>query len=177
MESEEALPASNTPAWMRFILGRSPAWTLVRVLLLVFVALVVFKFILLPIRVTGDSMFPTCRNGQIKFVNQLAYLKHPPQRGDIVAAEFEGRRVLLLKRIVGLPGETLQVYNGEVYINGKKLDEPYVNGKIPGPTNKGYGSTREPIPLGPTEYMVIGDNRPISEGYIKDEKQIVGKVL
>jgi len=161
---------------MRLIVGRSPRWTTVRVLFLIFVSLIVFKFVLLPIRVTGDSMYPTCRNGQIKLVNQLAYFRQKPERGDIVAVEFEGRRVLLLKRIIGLPGELFQVYEGEVYIDNKKLSEPYTRGKIPGPDNRSLGNM-DPIRLGKTEYMVIGDNRSISEGYLKDEKQIVGKLL
>jgi signal peptidase I len=177
MDMEGVSPTTyRSPAWMRLIIGRSPGWTIVRILFLILISIVVFKFILLPIRVTGSSMLPTCRNGQIKFVNQLAYLRRQPERGDIVAVEFEGRRVLLLKRIVGLPGETFQVREGEVYIDGKRLEEAYTQGKILAPDNKGYGST-DPIPLGKTEYMVIGDNRPISEGYIKDEKQIIGKVL
>ena len=61
--------------------------------------------------------------------------------------------------------------------NNEKLDEPYAHGKIPSPTGKGFGSTREPIQLGPAEYMVIGDNRLVSEGFIKDRRHIVGKVL
>ncbi|HTG45957.1 MAG TPA: signal peptidase I [Verrucomicrobiae bacterium] len=177
MDAEEPSPAARSPNWLRFIYGRNPALTLVRILSLIFISIVVFKFVLLPIRVTGQSMFPTYRNGQIRFVNRLNYLWKAPQRGDIVAVEFQGKEVLLLKRIVGLPGEHFHVFNGELYINGQKLVEPYANGKVLSPNNKGLGSTREVINLGPTEYMVIGDNRPVSEGYIKDGKQIVGKVL
>jgi signal peptidase I len=169
-------PTSKGPYWLRYVFGRNPAWTLVRILFVTFVVLVLFKFVLLPIRVTGDSMFPNYRNGQIKFANKLAYLKHPPKRGDVVAVEFAGREVLLLKRIVGLPGETVQVKSGDVYINGKRLEEPYANGKIPAPDRNRLGRS-DPIPLGPSEYMVVGDNRPISEGYIKQEREIIGKVF
>jgi signal peptidase I len=176
MDTEAAPPSDDAPGLMRFIVGRNPGWTLVRILFLVLISLVLFKFVLVPIRVTGESMFPTCRNGQIKFVNRLAYLRHKPRRGDIVAVEYQGPKVLLLKRIIGLPGETFQVLDGDIYIDGAKLIEPYVNGKIPAPDNKGYGSSK-PIPLGRTEYMVVGDNRTISEGYIKDENQILGKIL
>jgi signal peptidase I len=174
MQTEAAPEQVHTPFWLRFIFGRNPSWTLVRILFVVFVTLIVFKFILLPIRVTGESMFPNYQNGQVRFVNRLAFKKHPPRRGDVVAVEFEGREVLLLKRIIGLPGETFQVRDGDVFINGRPLDEPYANGKI-SVTNR-LGST-DPIPLGPDEYMVIGDNRSISEGYIKKQSEIVGKVL
>jgi signal peptidase I len=176
MQTEAPQEQATTPSLLRFIVGRNPTWTVVRILLVVFVTLVVFKFILLPIRVTGESMFPTYRNGQVKFVNRLAYLKNEPQRGDVVAVEFAGKEVLLLKRVIALPGETFQVKNGEVLINGEKLAEPYANGKIPASVGNRLGYT-EPIPMGTKEYMVLGDNRNISEGYIKERRQIIGKVL
>jgi len=175
MEAEGALPENDSPYWLRFIFGKNPSVTLLRIIVLTLVSLIVFKFILLPIRVTGDSMYPTYKNGQIRVVNRIAYTRHTPERGDVVAVEFRGQQVLLLKRIIGLPGERFHVFNGEVYINGEKLSEPYAHGKIAGPTG-GLGTTRQPIDLGPTEYMVIGDNRPISEGFIKDRDQLVGKV-
>jgi signal peptidase I len=161
---------------LRFVFGRNPAWTIVRILLVVFVTLVLFKFVLIPIRVTGDSMYPTYRNGQIKFVNKLAYMNKEPQRGDVVAVELSGREVLLLKRVIAVPGETFQVLNGEVYINGQPIKEPYAVGKIPPQNGKGYGKT-DPIPLGPDEYMILGDNRELSEGYFNKRRQIIGKVL
>ncbi len=167
----------RSPLWSRLIFGKNPNITLLRIFILTMVSIVVFKFILLPIRVTGDSMFPTYKNGQVRFANRLAYLRHSPERGDVVAVDYQGQRVLLLKRIIGLPGERFHVFNGEVYINGELLSEPYAHGKIPGPTGTGLGMTRETINLGPTEYAVIGDNRPISEGFFKYRQQIVGKVL
>lgn len=174
MENEGQTTPS--PAFMRLIFGRNPAWTVVRVLFVVFISIVLFKYVLVPIRVTGESMFPTCRNGQVKFVNKLAYWHHDPQRGDIVAVEFAGKDILLLKRILVLPGETFRVHNGYFYVNEKKLIEPYANGRIPSPTGRGYGSTA-PVKLGPTEYLVMGDNRSVSEGYFKYRREIIGKVL
>jgi signal peptidase I len=176
METEAAPERAHTPLWLRLIFGRNPAWTFVRILFVVFVTLILFKFVLLPIRVTGESMLPNYSPGQIRFVNRLAYSRTPPQRGDVVAVEFAGQEVLLLKRIIARPGETFQVREGEVYINGHKIEEPYAKGRIPSPVPKKLGYT-EPIPLGPDEYMVIGDNRKISEGYIKRGREIVGKVL
>lgn len=146
-----------------------------RVLLVVVISVILFKFVLVPIRVTGDSMLPTYRNGQIRFVNKLAFLRSTPERGDVVAVEFAGKEVLLLKRVIALPGETFQVQNGDVFINGQPLSEPYAKGKIPSLSGKPGSSSA--IPLGPSEYMVVGDNRRISEGYIKDAKQILGKIL
>jgi len=179
MQTEAPPEQIHTPGWLRFVFGRNPAWTIVRILFVVLVSLVVFKFILLPIRVTGESMFPSYRNGQIKFVNRLAYSSESPKRGDVVAVmwdELAGKEVLLLKRVIGMPGETFQVRNGEVLINGKKIEEPYANGKIPSSVSNRLGYT-DPIPLGPAEYMVLGDNRNISEGFIRKRHQILGKLL
>lgn len=176
MQTEGAPEKTHMPWWLRIIFGRNPSWTLVRILFVIFISLILFKFVLLPIRVTGESMLPNYNPGQIRFVNRLAYSKTSPQRADVVAVEFAGQEVLLLKRVIGLPGETFQVREGEVFINGRKIEEPYVKGRIPSNVPKKLGYT-EPIPLGPDEYMVIGDNRKISEGYIKRRREIVGKVL
>lgn len=187
METGATPEQLEAPGWLRFVFGKNPAWTIVRILFVVAATLIVFKFVLIPIRVTGDSMLPTYRDGQIKFVNRLAYVNSSPQRGDVVAAVYkEGarREILLLKRVIGMPGEIFQVENGEVLINGEPLEEPYSIGtisitvKIRGVRGKherpGYSP---PIPLGRNEYMVIGDNRNISEGYIREEGEILGKVL
>jgi signal peptidase I len=165
----------KTPPWyLRYIFGRNPGWTVVRILCAVLVTLVLFKFVLVPIRVTGESMFPTFKNGQIKFVNKLAYRRHDPERGDVVAVEYSGKELLLLKRIVALPGETFRVYKGECYVNGEKLVEPYAHGRIP--SGKGYATT-PPMKLGSTEYVILGDNRKVTEGFFKYRKEIIGKVL
>lgn len=179
MDTEVSPAQVQTPGWLRFVFGKNPAWTIVRILFVVFASLVIFKFVLFPIQVRGESMFPNFRDGQIKFVNRLAYSKKPPQRGDVVAVVWDqlaGKEVLLLKRVIGLPGETFQVRSGEVLINGQKIEEPYASGKIPSSARNRLGYT-DPIPLGPHEYMVLGDNRNISEGYIRQRDQILGRVL
>lgn len=162
---------------LRLVFGKNPTWTVVRILFFVLVTIIVFKFVLIPIRVTGDSMYPTYRDGQIKFVNKLAYRKKDPERGDVVAVEYAGRQILLLKRVIAVPGEVFQVIDGEVWINGERLDEPYTKGKIPPQSGKGLGYTPKAITLGPDEYMILGDNRDLSEGYFNSRKQIIGKVL
>ena len=121
-------------------------------------------------------MFPTYRNGQIKVGNKLAYMKHDPQRGDVVAVEYAGKQVLLLKRVIAVPGETVQVVKGEILINNRPIEEPYARGKIPASSGNRPGYT-DPIPLGADEYMILGDNRELSEGYINKRPQILGKVL
>lgn len=176
MEREAVAAAPQTTGLARFIFGKNPAWTIARILIFTLLALVLTKFVFLPIRVTGDSMSPTFHNGQIKFVNRLAYRHHKPARGDIVAVRYAGPKAVLLKRVIGLPGETIQVIDGYMYINNKKLDEPYAYGRISGPDAKGIGGS-DPHTLGFNQYFVLGDNRPISEWYIKYAHEILGKVF
>src|SRR2546422_9544584 len=113
----------NSPSWVsRIVFGRNPKRTAVRAVLLVILSLVVFKFVLLPIRVVGISMAPNYHHGQINFVNRLAYLKARPKRGDVVAIRINGERALLLKRVIGLPGETVAWEEGIVRINAWPLE-------------------------------------------------------
>ena len=162
------------PHWLRVVaIGRRPKATLVRIALLVVVCFVTFKYCLLPIRVQGISMEPTYRTGQVNLVNCLAYLRHEPQRGDIVSVRFSGKSVMLMKRIIALPGETIEFRLGRAYINGQLLDEPYVKFSC--------DWNHEPEQCGPNEYYVVGDNRsmPFDSHYKgrAERERIVGKVL
>ena len=162
------------PGWLRVIaVGRNPRVTLIRILILVVACFVVFKFILLPLRVTGISMEPTCKDHSINFLNRLDYLAHEPQRGDVVGIRFAGPHVVLMKRIVGLPGETIAFVNGEIFINGAPLAEPYEKNPC--------DWTLPPEKIGPDEYFVVGDNRTMPPqdhvfGRVERER-ILGKVL
>jgi len=165
---------AESPSWLRTILiGRKPERTAVRIVVLVITCFVVFRFVFLPIRVEGASMFPTYKDRRINFVNRLAYLFHEPQRGDVVAIRTSGISIMYMKRIIGLPGETVAFHDGHAYIDGKPLDEPYV--KFPSAWEH---ASRQ---LGPNEYYCVGDNRSMpqadhTEG-IAERERIVGKVL
>ena len=167
--------AAQPPSWLqRVLIGRNPKRTLVRIVILVAVCFLVREFALLPIEVDGPSMLPTYKDRSLNVVNRLAYLLHEPRRGDVVAIGLEaGNHVMYMKRIVGLPGETVAFHQGHLYINGKPMDEPYV--KRPGDWE------REPEPVGPDHYYVVGDNRDMPwEGHIQGRakrERIVGKVL
>lgn len=166
--------------WLRVLaIGRRPKATLIRIAVLVAVCLVTFKFILLPIRVEGISMQPTYHTGQVNCVNRLAYLFHKPQRGDIVSVRLSkpdglaSPSVMYMKRIIGLPGETVAFHGGRVFINGKPLDEPYV--KFP------CDWEHAPIQCGPDQYYVVGDNRSMPfelhmQGRVERDR-IVGKLF
>ncbi len=122
------------------------------ILFTLLIYLVVRTFLFENYRVVGSSMEPTLQNGQFMVVNKLAYRLHPPQRGDIIVLKDpEGIERKLIKRIVGLPGEKLEIREGVVSIDGQPLKEPYI--VDPGLDNEG----QTVIP--PGEYFVMGDNR------------------
>ena len=154
-------------------IGRRPKATLARIIVLVVTCFIVFNFWLLPIRIDGISMLPTYHTGQINCVNRLAYLRHEPRRGDIVSIRLAGPSVMFMKRIIGLPGETVSFQNGRAYINGQPLAEPYA--KLP------CDWQSEPVLCGPTQYYVVGDNRSTSfAGHTQgraERNRIVGKLL
>ena len=162
------------PRWLSIVvMGCNPKATLARVAGLIVTCFIVFKFILLPIRVEGISMLPTYKDRSVNFVNRLAYVWHEPQRGDVVSIRLAGPHVMYLKRIIGLPGETVAFVDGRVLINGEVLDEPYE--KTPCDWNC------PPVKLGPDEYFVVGDNRTMpSDNHVfgkAGRDRIVGKAL
>ena len=168
MDAAEQKP--RYPWYVRMIVGRNPLYTLVRTLIWVFLIFVLFKFVLVGIRVRGQSMEPNFHDGQIKILNRLAYKRHPPKRGDVIAFHADEYNALILKRIIGLPGETVSIHRGgEIFINGKHLDEPYAT--------KGHTSYRGTHTLEPNQYFLFGDNREISEAYSKYGYQLIGKML
>jgi signal peptidase I len=157
------------PWWMVVIFGKNPRRTLLRLSLLVALTFILFKFLVLPIQVSGVSMEPAYLNGKVNFVNQLAYTWARPKRFDVVAIRMPGQRSMLLKRIVGLPGERVALRGGFVYVNGDRLEEPYVR-------LKGFYPPKETT-LEPDHYFVIGDNRSVSVYLPVPVWQIVGKVM
>jgi len=96
-------------------------------LLLAVVAFALIRLAVQNYRIEGPSMEPNLHQGQFLLVNRLAYRLEEPERGDIVVFRHPGsRRRDLIKRVVGLPNEQLEIVRGQVWINGKRLDEPYI---------------------------------------------------
>lgn len=157
----------------RFLFGRNPRATLVRAAALVAAAVVVFGWILLPIRLSGISMQPTYDDGMFDFANRAAFWFREPARGDVVAIRMAGPHVVYVKRIVGLPGERVEIAAGVVTIDGEPLVEPSVVRRAPW--------TMPPVTVGADEYFVIGDNRSMAIenhdfGRVKRDR-IIGKLL
>ena len=157
----------------RLVFGSNPRRTAVRVLVLAAVSFVTFRWVLMPIRAEGISMLPTYRSGSLNLVNRLAFVYGTPQRGDIIAIRLAGPHVLYVKRIVALPGERFSMIQGQAYIDGVPLLEPYVRERRPWD----YAE----VTLTPREYFVIGDNRGMRAsdhdfGRV-DVTRIVGRVI
>ena len=107
-------------------------------------------------KVSGSSMEPTLSDGDNLIVDKISYRIHDPQRFDIIIFPYQYQEnTYYIKRIIGLPGETVYINDaGEIYINGKLLEEDYGLDTIQNP-----GLASEPITLGEDEYFVMGDNR------------------
>lgn len=129
--------------------------------------------------VIGSSMEPELKDGQSVLVNKVIYLRKEPERFDVVVFRYLYKDdEFYVKRIIGLPGETVQITDGEIYIDGSKLEDPFANTPI-----LNARRADKPITLGAEEYFVIGDNRNFSSdsreydvGNVK-KVQILGKAF
>jgi signal peptidase I len=156
-----------------FVFGRNPRATLIRAATTIVAAVVVFGYVLLPMRLQGISMLPTYRDGQINFANRLAYVWREPARGDAVAIRMAGPSVVYVKRIVGLPHERVEIAMGVVLIDGQPLVERAVVNKSPW--------NMPPVTLRDREYFLVGDNRAMAmENHDfgrATRERIIGKLL
>ena len=165
--------------------------------LLALVVLILLQATVRNFKVEGSSMVPTLESGQFLVVDQASFLKFdqerlsrvvpfwkvaesepefafdPPQRGEIIVFQYPKDTTKdFVKRVIGLPGETVEVRSGTVYVDGEAIREPYLQRRD--------GSSAPPLTLGQKEYYVIGDNRRNSNdsrawGSVP-ENNIVGKV-
>ncbi|MFC2036780.1 signal peptidase I [Chloroflexota bacterium] len=122
------------------------------ILLTLLIYVLVRTFLFENYRVLGHSMDSTLQDGQFLVVNKLGFRLHKPERGDIIVFQdphTDKRK--LIKRVIGLPGEVLEVKDGQVFVDSRQLDEPYIT--IPGR----YSHPPSPIP--DDHYFVLGDNR------------------
>ncbi|MBQ7139498.1 MAG: signal peptidase I [Clostridia bacterium] len=128
-------------------------------------ALFLRLFVVSLARIKGRSMLPTLQDRDVALVWRLLYLFRTPRRGDVVICHYPGRRMKRLpfipqafvKRVIGLPGDTVEWLEGELLLNGQPLREPYLD-----PARCRFKRTRPPRTLGPDEYYVLGDNRDSS---------------
>ncbi len=136
-------------------------------IVIVVVVVLIRTFIITPVRVDGDSMKNTLKNGDILLLYKLSSIN----RFDIIVLDEEKDNEKIIKRVIGLPGDTVAIKKGKIYINDKVIDDEYAYGET---------SDYDKVTLGDDEYFILGDNRLISKdsryfGPIK-EKEIKGKI-
>ena len=120
------------------------------------VVFVINTFVVQRTMVSGDSMYPYLHNKDQLMMDKLSYRFHDPERFDIVVFPVvrDGKEEYYIKRVIGLPGETIQIIGDTIYINGKVLKEHYgLEPMVSG------GIAEKPIKLGKDEFFVLGDNR------------------
>lgn len=119
-------------------------------------AVLIMTFVARAFTVDGPSMLPTLHNGERLMIDKISYRLREPQRGEIVVFRYPANpREHFIKRIIGLPGDVVEIRGGRVYINGVALEEPY----LAAPTLGRFGPVRVPE----SRYFVLGDNRNNSE--------------
>lgn len=137
-------------------------------IVIVVVVVLIRTFIITPVRVDGDSMKNTLKNGDILLLYKLGSIN----RLDIIVLDEEKDNEKIIKRVIGLPGETVAIKKGKIYINDKVIDDEYAYGET---------SDYDKVTLEDDEYFILGDNRLISKdsryfGPIK-ENEIKGKIV
>lgn len=148
------------------------------IIFVVIVVLIVNNFLLINAKIPSESMEQTIMTGDRVFGNRLAYLFDKPKRFDIVIFKYpDHEKELFIKRIIGMPGETVEIKDGKVYIDGAK--EPLDDGFTPEEPLGDYG----PYVVPDDSYFMLGDNRNYSKDsrfwnnpYVAEDK-ILGKAV
>ena len=123
--------------------------SLIPYIIIIVIVVFVRTFIITPVKVNGTSMYPTLEGNEIMLLNKLGTI----DRFDIVVLKLDGENNNLIKRIIGLPGEKVEIKDNEIYINDELLVDDY-----------GYGVTYniDAVTLADDEYFILGDNRIVS---------------
>ena len=152
--------------------------TLVEAAIVIFAAYAITHYGLETMTVSGEYMSPTLKDGDSILINKMSYRMHRIHRNDVIVVQENGSEhsFFTLNRVIGLPGETVLIQDGQVYIDGKPLKE-----KLEFPLMENGGMALDPVTLEEDEYFVLGDNRNECEdsrnasvGNI-NKKDVVGK--
>lgn len=154
--------------------------TMQTILLAASIFLVIYIFLFRPFQVSGESMFPTFKNKEYILTNLITLRFNNPQKGDVIVFKAPtDQEKDFIKRVIGTAGDTVELEDGFVYVNGKKLDESaYLSSDV-----RSYGGAflkdNEPLIVPNGDYFVMGDNRPFSSdsrewGFLK-QSAIIGK--
>lgn len=166
-ETHGQIPERMWPEWLK-----SSAGFFFETLKIVVISLVIILpirfFLVQPFYVLGASMEPTFHDYQYLLIDEISYRLDNPQRGDVVVLHYpEDPRQFFIKRVIGLPGETISLEDGSVVITPPTpessivLHEPYLDSSVVTDCLRQYNCTL-PVTLGPDQYFVMGDNRSAS---------------
>jgi signal peptidase I len=157
----------------RFLLPECNRFFFLRLLTIALATVLLFTQVLIPLKIQGQSMEPTYRDGSFNLCWRGRYLFSAPQRGDVVAIRFAGRQVMLLKRVVALAGDTVAFRDGVLVVNGQPVAEPYVR------MRSNWNLESRPVESG--KVYVVGDNRsvPIERHHFGqvEQERIMGGVI
>src|SRR5271168_1403901 len=153
---EAARPVSSEPANSNSLRNEVRVWTR-DLLIAIGLALVIIVFLYQPVKVEGTSMAPLLSDQERIFINKFVYRFEPIDRGDVIVFWYPlDRSKSFIKRVIGLPGETLEIRSGHLYVNGRELEEGYV------PASYFDGGSYPPLRIPDDEYFVMGDHRDSS---------------
>ena len=150
-DTEEVSPTGDGVGQTFALIGTALKEVLQVVVPAILLALAIHIFLAQATVVYGQSMQPNLQPSERLVIEKVSYYFSAPQRGDIVVLDRPQMSDLLIKRVVGLPGESVEIRRGRVLIDGKAIDQSFV--QLPD------GSTYGPITLGAGDYFVMGDNR------------------
>ncbi len=154
--------------------------TIQTVLLAASVFLVIYLFLFRPFEVSGESMFPTFKNGEFILTNLISLRLNDLKRGDIIVFQAPvDHDKDYIKRVIGISGDSVEVRGGYIYVNGQRLDE---SSYLPDDVRTSQGAflhEDQPIIVPKGEFIVMGDNRPHSSdsrewGFLK-KSELIGK--
>lgn len=154
--NEEERPSEvRKPSRLKYVIEG-----LIYIALIVVCVYVVPKYVIQRTVVSGESMEDTLHDAESLLIDKISYRFTDPKRYDIIVFYPKGRDVdeYYVKRIYGLPGETIQIKGNDIFINGEKIDDPYAKDSM-----STGGIANEPYTLGKDEYFVLGDHRSVSQ--------------
>ena len=149
---------TKKPKYKKFL--KSFLLWIIEIIVVILAAYLIIEYAVEKTTMMGVSMNTTLNEGDKIIINKMAYLRKEPQRNDVIvfSQSKNGHGYYNIKRVIGLPGETVEIINGAVFIDGTKLQEV-----IPVEPMRVAGLADEAIVLGENEFFVLGDNRNYSE--------------